>query len=142
MKVIIGSDHGGFELKEKIVSYLRQKKYEVQDEGTYSRDSVDYPDIAKSVCDKVLEQNAYGIVICGTGIGISISANKCRGIRCALCNNEYSARMAREHNNANMIALGARVIGDELAYSVIDVFLNSKFTFGRHELRVNKIEEE
>ncbi len=142
MKVIIGSDHGGFELKEKIVSYLKAKEVDVQDEGTYSKDSVDYPDIAKKVCDRALCDNAYGIVICGTGIGISISANKHRGIRCALCSNEYSARMAREHNNANVLALGARVIGEELAYSIIDVFLSSDFTFGRHELRVNKIEEE
>ncbi len=142
MRIVIGSDHGGFELKEKIIKYLTKKGHIIIDEGTYSKDSVDYPDIAKKVSDSVLKENAYGIVLCGTGIGISISANKCRGIRCALCHNEYSARMAREHNNANMLALGARVIGEELAYSVIEVFLSSEFTFGRHELRVNKIEEE
>ncbi len=142
MKIIIGSDHGGFDLKEKIIHYLTKKGHDVVDEGAYSKDSVDYPDIAKRVCDRVVKENAYGVVLCGTGIGISISANKCKGVRCALCNNEYTARMAREHNNANMLALGARVIGEELAYSIIDVFLSSEFTFGRHERRVHKIEEE
>ncbi len=142
MKIIIGSDHGGFLLKEKVKSFLNKNGYEVIDEGTYNTDSVDYPDYAKKVCKKVLAENAIGILMCGTGIGISISANKIKGIRCALCSDEYSAKMAKEHNNANVLALGARVIGEELAYSIIETFLKNKFVYGRHEKRVKKIEEE
>jgi len=121
--IFIGSDHGGFDLKNEIINFLQNDlKIEVKDLGCYSKDSVDYPDIAKIVCDEVLKNNATGILLCGTGIGISIAANKINGIRCALCSNEYSAMMAKKHNNANVLALGGRVIGPELAKSIVKAF--------------------
>lgn len=138
--IFIGSDHGGFELKNEIVNFLNNDlKIEVKDMGCYSKDSVDYPDIAKIVCDEVLKNNTIGILLCGTGIGISIAANKINGIRCALCSNEYSAIMAKRHNNANVLALGGRVIGAELAKSIVKAFLESDFDGGRHEKRLEKI---
>jgi len=143
MKIFIGSDHGGFELKEILREYLASQNHEVSDEGCFSTDSVDYPDIAKKVSKKVLEnKNSKGILMCGTGIGISISANKIKGIRAALCGNEYMAKMAREHNDANILCLGGRVIGSELGKSIIDTFLKNKFNDEeRHKRRVEKMEE-
>jgi ribose 5-phosphate isomerase B len=140
MKIALGSDHGGFELKEYIKEYLEKKGIEYVDYGTGSTESVDYPEygykVAKAVkngeCDR-------GIICCGTGIGISISANKVPGIRCALCSDTYSARMSREHNNANILALGGRVVGKDLALEIVDVWLRTEFQGGRHERRVNKI---
>ncbi len=138
--IFIGSDHGGFDLKNEIIDFLKNElKEEVKDLGCYSKDSVDYPDIAKNVCDEVLKNNAIGILICGTGIGISIAANKITGIRCALCGNEYSAMMAKRHNNANVLALGGRVIGPELAKNIVKTFLQSEFEGGRHQKRIDKI---
>jgi len=142
MKIGIGSDHGGFELKEVIKEYLGKLDIEYIDYGTYSKESVDYPDYGKKLADAVVAKEIdRGIVICGTGIGISISANKVKGIRCALCGDTYSARMSREHNDANVLALGARVLGIDLALEIVSVWLKSEFQGGRHLIRVNKISD-
>lgn len=142
MKIGIGSDHGGYDLKESIKKHLMEKNIEVVDFGTNSLDSVDYPDFGKAVAEAVVAKEVdRGIVICGTGIGISIAANKVKGIRAALCSDSYSARMSMEHNNANVLALGARVLGEGLALDIVDSWINSKFQAGRHERRVNKISD-
>ncbi len=142
MKVVIACDHGGFELKETVKEHLIKKGYSVIDIGTNNTESVDYPDYGKRAGEMVADNKAErGIVICGTGIGISIAANKVDGIRCALCTNEYMAKMSRQHNNANMLALGNRVIGRDLALSIVDVWMNTEFEGGRHEKRVNKLME-
>ena len=142
MKIIIGNDHAGVEFKNIIMKHLEEQGHEVINVGTDTLDSVDYPDIAKSVAEKVLEEEGnLGIIICGTGIGISIAANKVEGIRAALCHNEFTARMARLHNNANIVALGARVIGDELGKAIVDTFITTEFEGGRHARRVGKIED-
>ena len=141
MKVAIGSDHAGYELKKYLVSELQTRGYDLTDCGTDSPDSVDYPDYAGMVCDLVTSNKAhFGIVICSTGIGISIAANKINGIRAALCHTEFSARMARQHNNANVLALGGTVTGKNLALSIAEVFLAEPFSQGeRHIRRINKI---
>lgn len=140
MKIYLGSDHGGFDLKEALEVYLIEQGHDVFDQGTHSLDSVDYPDYAKAVGEAVLEnEGSLGIVICGTGIGISIAANKIKGIRAALCSEEFSARMARRHNDANVLALGGRTTGVELAKSIVDAFLNNEFEGDRHARRVQKI---
>ena len=142
MKIAIGSDHGGYELKEIIMQYLNDKGIEYIDYGTNSKESVDYPEFGEKVAEAVKNKDCdRGIVCCGTGIGISISANKVPGIRCALCSDCYSARMSREHNNANILALGARVLGRDLALQIVDVWLETEFQGGRHERRVNKISD-
>lgn len=142
MKIAIGSDHGGFFYKEKIKEYLKSKKYEIIDKGTYSPESVDYPYFGEEVAKSVASGEAdKGIIICGTGIGMSIAANKVPGVRAALCTNEFMARMARSHNDANVLALGQRVIGLDHALAVIDVFLETEFEGGRHERRVKLIHE-
>ena len=138
-KIVIGSDHGGFEYKEIIKNYLLSLDYEVLDVGTFDNSSVDYPDIALKVCDIVTKEKIRGILLCGTGIGISIAANKCHGIRAAVCNDEYSARKSRQHNNSNVLALGQRVIGEGLMLSILDTWLSTDFEGGRHENRVSKI---
>lgn len=138
--IAIGSDHGGFELKQKIIEHLSGKEIEVFDCGAFSTDSVDYPDIAKEVCLSILgNKQRFGILICGTGIGISIAANKIKGIRAALCHNEYDAKMARAHNDANVLCLGGRVIGPGMAIEIVDAFLAEKHLGGRHKRRVDKI---
>lgn len=140
MKVVIACDHGGFELKEIVKEHLEKSGYSVTDIGTYNTDSVDYPDYGekagKMVSSKTVER---GIVICGTGIGMSLAANKVSGTRCALCTNEYMAIMSRKHNNANMLALGNRVIGSGLAIAIVDAWMTTEFEGGRHETRVNKL---
>lgn len=142
MKIGIGSDHGGYSLKKQIKEFLEEKGIEVADYGTNSSDSVDYPDFAKIVAEAVVNKEVErGIVICGTGIGISIAANKVKGIRCALCTDTYSARMSREHNNANMLALGERVTGAGLAFDIVAAWIETEFLAGRHEKRVNKISD-
>ena len=141
MKIAIGNDHAGVEFKNKIMQELRSKGYEIMNVGTDTLDSVDYPDIAKKVSEKVLNGEAkFGILICGTGIGISIAANKIKGIRAALCHNEYTAKLARLHNDANIIALGARVLGEDLGLACVEAFVNTEFEGGRHAKRVGKIE--
>ena len=143
MKIAIGNDHAGVEFKNKLMEELRSKGYEIMNVGTDTLDSVDYPDIAKKVSEKVLNGEAkFGILICGTGIGISIAANKIKGIRAALCHNEYTAKLSRLHNDANIIALGARVLGDSLAIACVETFINTEFEGGRHARRVGKIEKE
>lgn len=140
MKIGIGSDHGGFRLKELVKVFLEKEGIEVVDYGTFNEDSVDYPDYGEKVGKAVVAGEVErGIVICGTGIGISIAANKVKGVRCALCGDTYSARMSREHNDANVLALGARVIGDDLAIEIVKTYLNSEFEAGRHLRRVEKI---
>ena len=140
MKVVIACDHGGFELKEIVKDHLIEKGYSVMDIGTYNTDSVDYPDYGKKAGEIVASSEAdRGIVICGTGIGISLAANKVNGIRCALCTNEYMAIMSRKHNDANMLSLGNRVVGSGLAISILDAWMSTEFEGGRHEIRVNKL---
>ena len=140
MRVALGSDHGGYELKKAILKHLEAQGLTVQDLGTYSADPVDYPKYGFSVGNAVIKGDAdLGIVICGTGQGISMAANKISGIRAAVCSETFSARMAREHNNANVLALGARVIGVGLALDVVDIFLKTEFSGGRHARRLNLI---
>ncbi len=141
MKVAIGSDHAGFELKDDLLNELREIGYKMTDCGTHSIDSVDYPDYAKKVCDLVLSGEVkFGILLCGTGIGICMSANKIRGIRAALCHTEYSARLARQHNDANILTLGGRVFGKGLALDIVKTFLAEDFSEGeRHKKRIDKM---
>ncbi|GAB3058168.1 ribose 5-phosphate isomerase B [Salinicoccus sesuvii] len=142
MKVIIASDHGGFNLKASVVAALREKGVEITDFGPDSSDSVDYPDYARPVAEKVASgEFDRGILVCGTGIGMSISANKVKGIRCALVHDTFSAKATRAHNNSNMLAMGERVIGPGLAQDIVDVWLSTDYEGGRHERRVCKIEE-
>lgn len=139
----IGSDHGGFELKEVITNYLDSKRIPYKDFGTCSLAAVDYSDIGFDVA-KAVASGEYdtGIIICGTGIGISIAANKVPGIRAALCTNSYMARMAKEHNNANILALGGRVLGSELALEIVKTFLETSFSgSARHQTRIDKIKK-
>ncbi len=140
MNLIIGCDHGGFLLKQELIRRLEKEGHKVEDAGCYSEDMVDYPDIAVNVCNRLLEEEYdRGILICGTGIGVSIAANKVKGIRAALCSDCFSARMSMEHNNANVITLGARTLGIELAWEILKTYLSSEFIFGIHEKRVEKI---
>ena len=140
MKIGLGADHGGFELKEAIKEHLQEKGFEVVDYGTYTEESVDYPEIGEKVANAVAAGEVErGIVMCGTGLGISISANKVPGIRAALVSESFSARLSIEHNNANMLALGGRVTGKDLALEIVDVWLKAQFEGGRHARRVGKI---
>ena len=141
MNIVVGSDHGAVDLKEEVKLVLKEfPDIKVVDVGTFSHDPVDYPDIAKMVCEKIISGDCErGVVLCGTGIGISISANKIKGIRCALCSDVFSAKMARAHNDANVLALGGRVLGVGPAGEIVRAFIESKFEGGRHERRVNKI---
>lgn len=140
-KIVIGSDHGGFEYKEIIKSHLNEMDFEIIDVGTNMQESVDYPDFAKEVSEIVIRENILGILICGSGIGVSIAANKMPGIRAALCHDTFSAKMARRHNDSNILALGQRVIGEGLLLEIVDTWLNEEFEHGRHEKRVDKIKE-
>lgn len=140
MKIAIGSDHAGFPLKNEIVEHLEAKGIENRDFGTFSEESCDYPEFALKVAEEVAGKNYdFGILVCGTGIGISISANKVPGIRAALCSDTFSAHACREHNNANILALGQRVVGVGLALDIVDTFLNAKFEGDRHQRRIDKI---
>lgn len=142
MKIAMGCDHGGYALKEDIKNLLTGKGYEVVDCGTYSTDSCDYPVFGEAAARKVASGECeYGIVICTTGIGISIAANKVRGIRCAHCTDTLSAEMTRRHNNANIMCMGGRVIDEEKAVKLAAIFLSTPFDGGRHEKRVNMITE-
>ena len=136
----IGSDHGGYALKQEIMKHLSERGIAYRDYGTYSEESCDYPDYGEAVGRAVASGECErGIVVCGTGIGTSIAANKVRGVRCALCGDCFSAQMAREHNDANVLALGARVLGAGLALKIVDTFLDSAFAGGGHERRVAKL---
>ncbi|MCW1360593.1 ribose 5-phosphate isomerase B [Campylobacter sp. US33a] len=138
-KIYIASDHAGFELKSKICAFFQEKNIVFVDLGTKDTQSCDYPDYAHLLANH-MDENSFGILICGTGIGISIAANRHKGIRCALCNEPLSARLAREHNDANVLALGGRLTGFDLAFDIIDKFINTKFLAGRHLRRIEKIE--
>ena len=142
MQIIIGSDHGGYTLKEEITEYLKAKGISVFNAGTYSKDSCDYPAIAKDVARRVLATEDFkGILVCGTGIGMSIAANKIKGIRASHCTDTYTARMTVQHNNSNILCLGERVTGTGLALDIVDAWLNAKFEGGRHQKRIDMIEE-
>jgi len=140
MKIVLACDHGGFQLKEAVKEHLIDNGYDITDIGVYNTESVDYPDFGKNAAEMVAKgEMDKGIIFCGTGIGISIAANKVKGIRCALCTNEFMAKMSRRHNNANMLALGERVLGKGVALDIVDAWLTTEFEGGRHENRVNKI---
>ena len=140
MRVAVGADQGGYILKDPIIEFLNEQGYEVLDLGIYRLESVDYPDYGEKVARAVATGQAErGIVICGTGIGVSLAANRVTGIRAALCTDCYMARMAREHNDAQVLCLGGRVIGAGLALDIVQVFLTCQFEGGRHARRVNKI---
>lgn len=136
----IGADHAGFELKSKIITYLNEKGYELKDFGCYSEDSIDYPDFGHPVASMVEENKGMlGILICGSGNGINMTANKHQGVRSALCWKKELASLARQHNDANIIAIPARFISEEVAIEMVDAFLTTEFEGGRHQNRVNKI---
>ncbi|MBQ3477439.1 MAG: ribose 5-phosphate isomerase B [Clostridia bacterium] len=140
MKIAIGNDHGGVELKRHLVQYLEGKGFEVVNFGSDVTESTDYPIYAERVSKAVVSGECdKGILICGTGIGISISANKIHGVRCALCSEPVSAQLARQHNDANIVAMGARTIGPVMAEGIVDVFMSTEFQGGRHQRRVDKI---
>jgi len=143
MKVLIASDHGGYELKEEIVTFLTEQDIDFDDLGTYSVDSVDYPDYAKKVVDELRLHNGEtrGILVCGTGVGISIAANKFKGIRAALCSDVFTAKMSRLHNDANILVMGGRVIGPGIAVEITKVWLETEFEGGRHQNRLDKIKQ-
>lgn len=143
MKIAIGSDHGGFEYKTKIAEYIKTLGYQVEDLGTNSTKSCDYPIIAKEVAQSVSDNKFdRGILICGTGIGMSIVANKVKGVRAALCSDTFSARLTREHNNSNVLCLGQRVIGLGLALDIVDIWLKTEFSNDeRHTRRISLIED-
>jgi ribose 5-phosphate isomerase B len=140
--IAIGSDHAGYDLKIKIRNFIQEKGYDVLDLGTCDCNSVDYPDYGLAVAEAVKDRQCEeGIIVCGTGLGISMAANKVPGIRAAVCTNEYMAKMSREHNDANILALGSRVVGEDLAISIVQVWLESEFQEGKHKIRVDKISE-
>ncbi len=140
MKIAIGADHAGFPLKQKIKEWLTERGVEVEDEGTNSTDSVDYPDFARKVGEDVAGKKVdRGILVCGSGIGMSMAANKVPGVRAANVHTVYEAQMSREHNDANVLTLGARVVTDDEAHSILDAWLRTKFAGGRHQRRVDKI---
>lgn len=142
MKIAIGCDHIGYPLKLHMVEYLMKKGYEVMDEGTNSGDRCDYPVYGYRVAMDVAERKAErGILICGTGVGISLAANKVPGIRAAVCSEAYTAALSRAHNNANIVAFGARVIGEAVAEQIVDAFLNTVYEAGRHQKRIDMLTE-
>lgn len=142
MKIAIGSDHAGFDLKQEIIRHLETRGYDLKDHGTYRKESCDYSDYGRLVAEAVVNGEAdKGILVCGTGIGISIAANKVPGIRAAHCTDTFSAHASRQHNDANVLTLGERVVGVGLALDIVDSFLAAEFEGGRHAIRVNKITE-
>jgi ribose 5-phosphate isomerase B len=142
MKVAIGADHGGFKLKETIITFISSLGHEVDDVGCFTMDSVDYPGIANKVSEKVQDGSVSGgILICGTGIGMSMVANRFTRVRAALCHDEYTARLSREHNNANILCLGARVIGDGVALGIIKTWLQTDFAGSRHQRRIEQFSD-
>lgn len=140
--IVLAADHGGFLLKEDIKKHLLENNIEFIDCGTHSTDSVDYPDMAKAACDKITDGSCnLGLLFCGTGVGISIAANKIKGIRACCCSDTFSAKYTRLHNDANVLCLGGRVVGTGLAIELVDIFLNTAFEGGRHQRRVDKIKQ-
>lgn len=141
-KIVMASDHAGFDLKSTLVEQLKNDGYEVEDAGTYSKDSCDYPVFAEKACRYMLDGEAeLCILVCGTGIGMSMAANKVKGIRAACCSDTYSAKYTRLHNDANVLCMGARVVGEGLAYEIAKVFLETEFEGGKHLRRVNMISD-
>ncbi|HSE49780.1 MAG TPA: ribose 5-phosphate isomerase B [Terriglobales bacterium] len=142
MKIAIGADHAGYELKEKIKQRLAQQGVQVEDQGTVSNESVDYPDFARKVGEKVAGKQAdFGLLVCGSGIGMAIAANKVPGVRAANVSSEQEAQLSREHNDANVLAIGARILDESKAWSIVDKWLHTPFAGGRHQRRVDKISE-
>ena len=140
MRIALGADHAGFPLKEKVRTYLVSKGHEVEDQGPFSRDPVDYPDLAEKVAARVAAREVnFGVLVCGTGLGMAISANKLPGIRAATCNDTLSAHFARAHNDANVLAMGGRLTDEATARKILDIWLATPFEGGRHERRVRKI---
>lgn len=140
MKIAVGCDHGGFEHKNAIAEHLKERGFEVTDYGIYEVKSVDYPDIAEKLCGSIVNgENELGILVCGTGIGMSIAANKVKGIRAAACSEHFSAKYTRLHNNSNVLCLGGRVIGVGTAIELVDLFVDTEFEGGRHQTRVDKV---
>ncbi|MBQ7980669.1 MAG: ribose 5-phosphate isomerase B [Oscillospiraceae bacterium] len=136
--IAIGSDHGGYELKGEVIAWLKENNYEYMEFGCMDGNSIDYPNVAEEVCAKVLDGTAeYAILICGTGIGISMAANKINGIRAALCTDTYMAKYTRLHNNANTLCMGGRVLGAGAALEIVDTFLYTGFEGGRHQRRID-----
>lgn len=144
MRLVIASDHAGIELKADLVAHLKSGAHQVEDLGVATKDSVDYPDYARKVAETLkgtASSHVLGILVCGTGIGMSIMANKFHGVRAAVCTSEFEGRMARAHNDANVLCLGQRVVGAGVARSILDAFLSTPFEGGRHAMRVEKINE-
>ena len=140
MKIAIGADHGGFDYKKEIIDFLEKNGYEYKDFGTYDTNSCDYPIYAKVVANSVASgEFDRGILVCGTGIGVSITCNKVDGIRCALCHDVFSAKATRQHNDSNMLAMGQRVIGEGLALEILHAWLESEYEGGRHDARIQKM---
>jgi ribose 5-phosphate isomerase B len=140
IRIALGADHGGFELKERVRQYLLGKGCTVEDLGTHTAESVDYPDFARKVAERVAAQGAdFGVVICGTGLGVAMTANKVRGIRAAPCSDTISARFARSHNNANVLTMGGRIVDAATAEKILDVWISTPFEGGRHQRRLDKI---
>lgn len=140
MQIILGGDHAGYQYKKELIALLQQEGHTITDVGPFSEESCDYPDFAHPLAEKVLQLNALGILICGSGNGVCMTANKHKGIRAALCWNEELAALARQHNNANILCLPARYIELDLAKKITETFLKTPFEGGRHERRVNKID--
>ena len=141
-KIVMASDHAGFDLKNTLVEQLKNDGYDVEDAGTYSKDSCDYPVFAEKACRYMLDGKAeLCILVCGTGIGMSMAANKVKGIRAACCSDTYSAKYTRLHNDANVLCMGARVVGEGLAYEIAKVFLETEFEGGKHHRRINMISD-
>lgn len=138
-KILIGSDHGGFKLKNEIIKHLDSLNIEVKDFGCYSEESCDYPVIAKAVAEAVQETGIPGILVCGTGIGMSIAANRINGIRASHCTDTFTARMTRMHNDSNILCLGERITGIGLALDIVDIWLKTEFEGGRHLKRINML---
>ncbi|MFA5585066.1 MAG: ribose 5-phosphate isomerase B [Saccharofermentanales bacterium] len=142
MKIVIASDHGGYDLKQAIGAYLLEKGHEVDDMGTFSNESVSYIEFSQKAADRIVDGSSQrGIIVCGTGIGVSIVANKNPGVRCALCTNEFMVEMARRHNDANMLALGGRLLAVPYAKLLVDLFLETPFDGGRHQTRLDQMAE-
>ena len=141
MEIYIASDHAGFDYKLLITSYLQKKTYIIHDCGTYTAERVNYPEYAYPVCEAVLQKkDTYGILICGSGIGMSIYANRFKGIRAGLCTTEYQSAMTRKHNNANILCIASRVTGIDIVYAMVDIFLTTQYEAGRHEIRVHELD--
>jgi ribose 5-phosphate isomerase B len=142
MRIALGADHAGFELKQKVLRHLVSLGYQVQDEGTLSTSSVDYPDFARAVAEDVARKKVdRGILVCGSGIGMAIAANKVPGVRAANISSEYEAQLSREHNDLNVLAIGARILDEATALKIVDTWLKTEFAGGRHQMRVDKISE-